>query len=108
MKIIVTGESGIGKTSLIRHLKREAPEYTYTECPGIPSDLDLLAATGDDGCLYVHLTEEDDEEKSDRLGAKHAAIVMSIFHFGYPSDAEDVWKDRARTILAWIKSREEE
>ena len=101
MRIIVSGKGGVGKTSLIRHLRREAPDHEYEERADHLTDLEALGLADAPDWIEVHLVTKDQIVIGEHT--QHAHVVMSIFQVEGPGDAEDQWKDRARTLLRWIE-----
>tara|TARA_Y100000310_G_scaffold305325_1_gene345387 strand:- start:1265 stop:1591 length:327 start_codon:yes stop_codon:yes gene_type:complete len=102
MKIVVSGKVGIGKTSLIGALRSEAPDNDYDERHDCISDLEALGLASEEDCVVVHLVEDGESVLGQHT--EHAHICMSIYRMSAPNDEGDVWKDRARTVLAWIRN----
>jgi|SaaInlV_200m_DNA_3_1039701.scaffolds.fasta_scaffold68310_2 hypothetical protein len=100
MKIIVSGKEGIGKGELIHALTQEAPEHDYVEVSNEISDMEALSFSLEDH-YSVHLYEDDEDR--DRIvipKATHSTFRMRITKLaGSPSDEDDTWRDRARTLL---------
>ena len=101
MKILVSGKGGVGKTSLIMAMRREAPQHEYEERADYLTDMEALGLADDESWFAVHLVKG----TASVIGVhtQHAHVCMSIYDLDDPADAEDAWTDRARTLLRWIE-----